>query len=309
MTDTAAIVKNKRYPWLAVTLSLIMPGLGHIYCGRIVKGLILSFLAGLPLPVIMFVLATNKTPFVWVVILTGLFASMFVQLIAIIDSGYTAKHTRGDYKLKEYNRWYVYILLILMGTGSALEPTLHIKANYMEAFRIAADSMVPNLLLSDRILANKLAYESTDPRKGDIVLFVNPNNRHGCRFIKRIVALAGDTVEIKENQLYINDQKLQRQQITQAQLAAENKNIGGKIYYEINNGSKYKISLIPSKEPPVTDFAQITVPPGYCFVLGDNRNNSNDSRHFGPVPLADIKARVDYLYCPVKDWSRFGKLN
>ncbi len=43
--------------------------------------------------------------------------------------------------------------------------------------------------------------------------------------------------------------------------------------------------------------------------LGDNRNNSNDSRHFGPVPLADIEARVDYLYCPVKDWSRFGRLN
>ena len=164
MVETTVNIKNKRYPWLAVTLSLIMPGLGHIYCGRIIKGLILCFLAGIPMPIIMCVLATNKTPFFGVVIFTGLFVNMFVQLIAIIDSGYTAKHTRGDYKLKDYNRWYDYILLISMSTGGGMELALNIKENYMEAFRITTASDYPTIIPGDRILANKIVYKTHDPK-------------------------------------------------------------------------------------------------------------------------------------------------
>ena len=56
------------------------------------------------------------------------------------------------------------------------------------------------------------------------------------------------------------------------------------------------------------DFAKITVGRYHCFVLGDNRNLSYDSRHFGPIQLATIKGRADYLYCHGKDWSRFGRI-
>ena len=217
MTETTAIATNKRHPWLAVALSLIMPGLGHIYCGRIIKGLILCFLAGIPMPIIMCVLATNKTPFFGVVIFTGLFANIFVQLIAIIDSGYTAKHTRGDYKLKDYNRWYVYILLISMSTGGGMELAIDLKDNYMEAFRIPVASNYPTIIPGDRILANKIVYKTNDPKRGDMIVFLNPENRR-INYIKRIAAVAGDTVEIKDGELYINDEKLVRKKLPESTL-------------------------------------------------------------------------------------------
>ena len=113
MSEVAAD-RRKRKPLIAIVLSLIMPGLGHIYCGRIIKGLILSFLAGLPFLFVMFIMTIHKTSFVLLIAAGGFFIHILVHLTAIIDSGYTAKHTRGDYKLKDYNRWYVYMLLVLM---------------------------------------------------------------------------------------------------------------------------------------------------------------------------------------------------
>ncbi len=314
MSEIVTIAKNKRFPWLAVTLSLVTPGLGHIYCGRITRGLLLGFLAELPLPLIMFVLATSKTAFVWLVILAGLFVSIFVQLIAIIDSGYTAKHTRPDYKLKDYNRWYVYILLALMGTGGALDIALNIKENYLEAFRIPVASNYPNIIPGDRLLANKLVYKTANPQRGDLVVFLNPENRR-INFIKRVIAIAGDTVEIKDGRLYINDEKLPFKALPQSTLdniriKVDGQPLEGEVFEETNGDAKYKIFIAKAPEDKAPDdFAKITVPKYHCFVLGDNRNNSYDSRNFGPVPIASIKGRADYLYSLSKDWSRFGKLN
>jgi len=84
----------------------------------------------------------------------------------------------------------------------------------------------------------------------------------------------------------------------------------GEVFEETNGKAKYKIFLAkPPHDNTSGDFAKITVPEHHCFVLGDNRNLSRDSRHFGPVLLATIKGRADYLYCPAKDWSRFGRIN
>ena len=73
---------------------------------------------------------------------------------------------------------------------------------------------------------------------------------------------------------------------------------------EENNETKYPIMTEDNK---IDNMEKTTVPHGHCFVLGDNRANSRDSRHFGPVPLADVKGRVDYIYWPALNWSRFGK--
>ena len=85
----------------------------------------------------------------------------------------------------------------------------------------------------------------------------------------------------------------------------------GEVFYEYNDQAKYKIILVPpkqSKKASSTDFKQLTVPKYHCFVLGDNRNHSKDSRSFGCIPVASIKGRFDYLYFPVERWSRFGKV-
>lgn len=313
MADLTVNTKNRRRPWLAVVLSLIMAGLGHVYCGRFVKGLILAFLSCIFVPVIFGTLSVSHSSVRIVVIILSLFASLVVWLIAIIDSWYTAKHTTADYVLKDYNRWYVYVLLMLMGTGGSTQIAFNVRTTALEAFRVPTASNYPTIVPNDRFLANKLAYKRSDPKGGDLVVLINPENRR-MNYIKRVVAIAGDTVEIKDGQLYINDEKLQRQMLAQSildniRIKVRGMPLEGDVFYETNGDAKYKIFLAKSPHDKASpDFAKITVPEHHCFVLGDNRSLSHDSRHFGTIPLALIKGRADYLYWPAKDWSRFGRI-
>ncbi len=239
---------------------------------------------------------------------------MVIWLFAIIDSWHIAKHTADSYTPKDYNRWYVYIILILMGTGGSSQIAFNVRKTLLEAFRVPTASNYPTIVPNDRFLANKIAYKSSDPKRGDLIVFLNPENRR-INHIKRVVAVAGDTVEIKEGQLYINDEKLQRQKLAHSTLdnirvKVKGEPLEGDIFEETNGNAKYKIFLAgPSDDYTSFDFAKITVPEHHCFVLGDNRMNSYDSRHFGPVPLATVKGRADYLYWPAKDWARFGRIS
>ena len=314
MAEAAENIKHRRLPWSAVVLSLIMAGLGHIYCGRFVKGLVLAFLSCVFVPVLFGTLSVSNSSVRIAVIIAALFASSAVWLVAIIDSWYTARHTAESYTLKDYNRWYVYMLLVLMGTGGSTQIAFNVKSTLLEAFRVPVASNYPTIVPNDRFLANKLAYKSSDPKRGDLIVFINPENRR-INYIKRVAAIAGDMVEIKEGQLYINDKKLQRQILAQSTLdtiriEVKGEPLEGDVFEETNGNAKYKIFLArPPHSQASSDFAKITVPEHHCFVLGDNRMNSYDSRHFGPVPLATVKGRADYLYWPAKDWSRFGRIS
>lgn len=305
--------KNKRWPWVAVTLSVIMTGLGHIYCGRIVKGLVLAFISCILIPFIFGAFSVSHSTTRITVIIAALLASSVIWLFAIIDSGYTAKRTTESYILKDYNRWYVYLILILMGTGGSSQIAFNVRTIFLEAFRVPVASNYPTMIPNDRFLANKIAYKNSDPQKGDLVVFTNPQDRRQ-NYIKRVVAVAGETVEIRNGEIYVNDQKLPRHKLPQSTLdniritikRDKIEPLEGDVFEETNGDAKYKIFLADHKPP--ADFAKITVPDHHCFVLGDNRNLSYDSRNFGPVLLATIKGRADYLYFPAKDWSRFGKI-
>jgi len=314
MAEAIVQTKNRRWPWLAVTLSVIMAGLGHIYCGRFVKGLVLTFLTCIFVPVLFGTLSVSHSSIRMVVIITSFSVSMVIWLYAIIDSWYTAKRTADSYTLKDYNRWYVYVLLVLMGTGGSTQIAFNVRKNILEAFRVPAASNYPTIVPNDRFFANKLAYKNSDPKRGDLIVFLNPENRR-MNYIKRVVAIAGDTVEIKGGQLYINDEKLQRQKLAQSTLdnirvEVRGKPLEGDVFEETNGNATYKIFLAEtSNDKTPSDFAKITVPDNHCFVLGDNRSNSYDSRHFGPVPLGTVKGRADYLYWPAKDFSRIGRIS
>ncbi|MHC4424574.1 MAG: signal peptidase I [Planctomycetota bacterium] len=313
MPEATVNTKSRRKPWLAVVLSLIMPGVGHIYCGRFVKGLVLAFLSCMLVPVIFGALSVSRSSVRIAAIIASLLMSLGIWLVAIIDSWYIAKHTADSCTLKDYNRWYVYVLLILMGTGSSTQIAFNVRATLLEAFRVPVASNYPTIVPNDRFLANKLAYKDKDPKRGELVVFLNPENRR-INYIKRVVAIAGDTVEIKDGELYVNDEKLQRQMLPQSTLdniriKVEGEPLEGDVYCEINGDVKYKIFMAgPPHDEASSDFAKMTVPEHHCFVLGDNRNLSRDSRHFGPIPLGTIKGRAEYLYWPALDWSRIGRM-
>lgn len=310
MDEIKTAKTHKRHIWIAVMLSLVMPGLGQVYCGRLVRGLVLNFLNILPLPIIIALFSSSNSPMSVQITLLLILAGGLVQLIAIIDSAWLAKQA-AQYELKDYNRWYVYALLVLIVSGGAVGSGLYLRDRGLEAFMVPAASCYPTIVPRDRILANKSACRANDPKRGDLVVFINPENRRQ-NYIKRVVAVAGDRVEMRDNQLYVNGQMLKRQPLLPTELGASkinvhDSNFQGDVFYEMNGGSKYKIFL--SKMPAdkkMQSFPEMTVPKYNCFVLGDNRNNSYDSRNYGPVPVASIKGRADWLYWPL---SRFGRLN
>jgi signal peptidase I len=178
--------------------------------------------------------------------------------------------------------------------------------------------MAPSIVCGDRVIADKTAYDNTEPKRGDIVLFKNPQNRKQ-RFVQRIIALGGDTVEGKNGQLLINGRPLVHEWVKTITIAmpridiprGKQQNVKGDVFYEINNEVRYQV-LIEKASPETAnntaDFGPVAVPPYHCFLMGDNRSRAYDSRWFGPISLGAIQGKFRYLYWPRKDWSRFGKV-
>jgi signal peptidase I len=292
-----------RRPLVAVVLSLLATGLGHLYCGRIVTGLGL-FLASLlltPVAVVAAVIGLS-TP-VMICLALAILTVIAAYLYAIVDS-YRLARTLQAYQPRDYNRPILYVLIILVAVTYPLLAVLQLRANVVEAYYIPTGAMAPNIVRGDRVLVNKLTFRMRAPERGDLIVFRSPKDRR-LTWIKRVIALPGDTIELKNNEVFVNDRKLERQRVPASSLPllAE----PGAVYQEFNAGRRYQILLAP--EPAATaTYAKATVAEGTCFVLGDSRDNSIDSRDsaVGLVPLGDILGHVEYIYYPAESWSRLG---
>ena len=301
-TTTTAQIKPRR-PRVAFWLSFLGCGLGHIYCGKFGKGIVLFFISMLLGVFGRFAILPVET---WLrrIMFAPLIISTFIWIYSIIDARRTAKRMPPHYVLKDYNRWYVYLLLVLLEVPLGIGVALHVRVGMLEAMYVASKDMYPTLRLGDRFLVNKLAYTRDPLRRGDIVVFPNPNKRN-VRYVKRVVALPGDTVEIRDSELHINGKRLHRSKIGDSDVKNDNI-LTGETFQETNETARYQILLTaapetaPGKESDTEsqDSPKTTIPNGHCFVLGDNRNNSHDSRNYGPVPMFDIVGRVDYVYYP-----------
>ncbi len=105
MAEVKVNVQNKRHIWVGIMFSLIMPGLGQVYCGKLARGLVFNFLNILPLPLIIGLFSVSNSPALMLITIALILAGGIVQLVAIIDSAYIAKHTKADYEVKDCNRW------------------------------------------------------------------------------------------------------------------------------------------------------------------------------------------------------------
>lgn len=183
---------------------------------------------------------------------------------------------------------------------------LFIRAFVVQAFKIPSGSMKTTLLVGDHILVNKFIYgikipflnkdliHISDPKRLDIVVFQYPVDP-SKDFIKRVIGLPGDTVQVKDKKVYVNNQELNEPYITHS----DNK-------------------ILPASVSPRDNTGPIVVPPHSLFVMGDNRDESYDSRFWKFVDLSDLKGEAFIIYWSWNQdsediesyvrWNRIGKL-
>lgn len=301
---TTNILHRKRNPWLAMVFSLAATGLGHIYCGHLAKGLILFFAGFAFAPIIVLGMREMNSVLAMAAALASILLLVAVFLYALIDAYGTARRTGADYRPRDYNRWYIYLMFIVVSLTYPTNLSQSIRTHLLQAFKIPSKSMAPNILKGDYLLLNKAIYKQEGVQRGDVVVFINPNLRHQ-HYIKRVVALPGDTIAVKANRVWINGQPLAYDDKTQVTVSSSQNNGAGMIVTEINGERSYQVGVGPHSTHG-GDFPETLVPNGHCFVLGDNRSESVDSRQVGPIPLADVLGRVDFIYWPAETWSRFG---
>ncbi|MCS7262712.1 MAG: signal peptidase I [Aquificaceae bacterium] len=169
---------------------------------------------------------------------------------------------------------------------------LLIRTFLVQAYNIPSGSMKPTLLVGDFILVNKLVYRLSEPQRGDLVVFKWPLNPN-LDFIKRIIGMPGDIIEISDHKVFINGQELPLRFVERV----EENGVAKLIYEEsLPNGVKYRIALYETPLLPRKGVQQIHIPPGHYFVMGDNRDNSEDSRYWGLLPKENLVGKAFVIY-------------
>jgi signal peptidase I len=164
---------------------------------------------------------------------------------------------------------------------------------------VPTGSMKPTIQEGDRVVVNKLAYDLkvpfttielakwSDPKRGDIVVLFSP--RDGVRLVKRVVAVPGDKIEMRDEQLFVNGQAAHWTPIGTAQDPEQGRVA---IVEESLAGKSHQVMLTPQMQSEKSTFEPQIVPPGYYFVMGDNRDNSADSRYIGLIERRRIVGKA-----------------
>ncbi len=203
---------------------------------------------------------------------------------------------------------------------------LFIRQFVVEAFKIPSGSMIPTLTIGDHLLVNKFIYGPRipftdsrffswkEPKRGDVIVFKYPENEEK-NFIKRVIGVPGDKIQIVSGTLLINDRPVPVKDLGYADPALQDPAMQGvrpRLFEEDLGGVRHDIQYLYDQKGK--DFGPVTVPKDSVFVMGDNRDNSQDSRFWGFVKYDKIlgKALIIYWSWDGKDrwlrWERIGHL-
>lgn len=171
--------------------------------------------------------------------------------------------------LKEIKEW---VLSIIIAAAIAFI----IKGFLIDIIQVSGTSMLPNLSDRDRLLIEKVSLYTHNYERGEIIIF-KPNDETKDIYIKRIIGLPGDRVEIKNGEVYVNSEKLDEKYLKSGMYTAAEQN-------QYNN---------------------LTVPENCLYVLGDNRTVSEDSRYIGPIPIENIRGHAVLRVYPFNDFKKY----
>lgn len=227
-------------------------------------------------------------------------------------------------------------------TGSfilAISAAIIFRQSIASPYKIPSGSMIPTLKIGDFIFVNKLSYflkvpvpfvnynlaQFNEPKRGDVIVFIYPHDRN-LDYIKRIVGLPGDKIEIKDFVLYINDVPVDSTEYSDRSIVAdqtEDAKHYAKLSMEKMGDVRHLVMQFPEFPSGYSiSYGPVEVPADKLFVMGDNRDRSADSREWGFAPIKDIRGRAKFVWLsldfenpyfttpifsfPRIRWDRFG---
>lgn len=235
---------------------------------------------------------------------------------------------REDPKVERSKYRKKWLIENLKSFGVAIFLVLIIRSSIIEAFKIPSGSMIPTLLVGDHIFVNKFAYglkvpfsdfftdrpffiiERSPPARGDVIVFKYPKDE-SYYYIKRVIGVPKDRIRIRDKVVYVNDKPLDRFPVNQPEVI---NNLEGRqydkssleLFDELNptTGDKHLVML--DKNSYINEnYGEITVPEDHLFVMGDNRDFSNDSRFWGFVPMKNVRGKAMVVWLSL--WIDFSE--
>lgn len=199
--------------------------------------------------------------------------------------------------LDKYKPWRDYLENILIAVFLALL----VRGFILTGYRVPTSSMAPTLRPGDFVFAYRLPYGfkapfmhekwvGRSPQKGEVIVFTYPEQPR-TNYIKRVVGLPGDVIQIKEGRLWINGKSAE---LTPIETLEDQESAAFQGYSEKGPAGEYLIYKLKESQPQ--NFGPLVVPPDEMFLLGDNRDASDDSRYWGTVPISRIEGRVVLLW-------------
>ena len=287
-------MEKRRSVLVAVLLSLAMPGLGHLYCGRL--KIAPAFWAFFFLGWAIFLIGYGTG----ILALGAAYPAMLIAIVLAwaasgVHAGLTARKLREGYKLRGYNLWYFYLLVwILCSALPNWGLWKYTRSSVLATYPLMADGMAPTLLPGDWILVDRRSAALDELARGTVVAAVDPADGSTVRIL-RVAGLPEDVLELTPTRALLNQEKVSRrdlQEETFHRKTPEGAWIDQPVLRveEESGAAKYEIFLDP--DPSRRRTAKLQAGAGQVILLGDNRIDAIDSTVFGPVPMESLLGRA-----------------
>jgi signal peptidase I len=277
---------SRRNPTVAAVLGFVWPGVGYLYAGLGIRGLLLLLLLP-PVELSIFLLAVLvPVAVVCVAIPAGL--TLALHLLFARGAARAARSFPADRPVPVFSRWYSCLAAVVLATGPNLLWAHGYRTTFVQAFKIPTGAMEPAIRIGDHLLVVKWAYgwrdpvlgrlisDAKQPKRGELLVFRFPEDRSRV-FIKRCIGLSGETVEIRGTTVFVGGRPLSEP-------------------YAHFLEAPMSSNLDLGQANPRGSWGPQTVPVDMYFVLGDNRDNSRDSRFWGFLPQEDLLGRATVIY-------------